>query len=411
MSLLVRAAVVAAGLMLCCTPGVAQNDAPTATAADWPALLQERDDKLFQLQEIRTQLQSAESPTQAKQLQADGTKLLEEVFSSLFPRMRAAATELLKGDAVSEKDLQSIAELAYRTFNENKFAEASALADGVVARLPAIPEEPAATDDPEDAAVLQRKKTRLLIAQALNIAGACHFATGDFEGAAKVLTDAQSNNLIIPNLGGQYLESATKYVDYWKEEQGLRERDAGATEPLPTVELDTSRGRIVIELFEDDAPNTVANFVSLVESGFYDGTMFHRVLPAFMAQGGDPNSKPDGNGRVGEGGPGYTIKCEWDQPNSRRHFAGTLSMAHAGRDTGGSQFFLTHLPTPHLDKDVAVPEGRDAHTVFGRVIEGMDIVLAVKERDVINAAKVLNKRNHEYKPETTPDAPAADPQN
>lgn len=379
MSSLVRATVVAAGLMLCCSPAFAQNDSPTptATAADWPALTKERDEKLAKLQEIRTQLQSADA-AQVKQLQAEGTQLLAEIFDSLFPRMRASATDLLQGDTVDEETLNAIAELAYRTFQENKFAEAGALADAVMAKSP---------------------ENKL----AVNVAGVCHFATQDFEQAASLLTSAQEKGLIIDQLGAQYLDTANNYVEYWKEEQARREQDAAAPEKLPEVELDTTRGKIVVELFEDDAPNTVANFISLVESGFYDGTKFHRVLPAFMAQGGDPNTKPGADGQPGTGGPGYTIKCEWDQPNSRRHFAGTLSMAHAGRDSGGSQFFLTHLPTPHLDKDVAVPAGRDAHTVFGRVIEGMDVVLALKRDDAITSAKVLNKRDHEYKPETTPE--------
>ena len=119
---------------------------------------------------------------------------------------------------------------------------------------------------------------------------------------------------------------------------------------LPRVKIETTKGTIVVELFENEAPNTVANFVSLVESHFYDGTPFHRVIPGFMAQGGDPTG-------TGTSGPGYTIACECDLPDARKHFLGSLSMAHAGKDTGGSQFFLTFAPTEHLD-------GR--HTVFGR---------------------------------------------
>jgi len=386
MSSLVRAIVVAAGLMLCCTPVFSQNDAlaPMATAADWPALREEQDAKLAQLREIQAQFGTADEQ-QAKQLQAEGTKLLEEIFQDLFPRMRASATDLLKQETVDDDSLSAIAELAYRTFNENKFAEAGALAGAVYAKAP----------DTEE-----NKVTR---ARAINIAAVCEFAQHNFEKSAELLADADKQNLIIPQVGGQYLDSATNYIEYWKEEQARREQDAAAAEKLPEVELDTTRGRIVVELFEDDAPNTVANFISLVESGFYDGTKFHRVLPAFMAQGGDPNTKPGAEDQPGTGGPGYTIKCEWDRPNSRRHFAGTLSMAHAGRDSGGSQFFLTHLPTPHLDKDVTVPAGKDAHTVFGRVVEGLDVVLDLKRDDTITSAKVLNKRDHEYKPETTPE--------
>ena len=145
-------------------------------------------------------------------------------------------------------------------------------------------------------------------------------------------------------------------------------------------------------MYENEAPQAVGNFVSLVEKGFYDGLTFHRVLPGFMAQGGCP----DGNGA---GGPGYDIYCECHQDNHRKHFRGSLSMAHAGRDTGGSQFFLTFLRTPHLD-------GR--HTVFGRVIDGMDVLAKLQRRDPSNPnaekpdriikAEVIRKRDHVYAP-------------
>jgi cyclophilin family peptidyl-prolyl cis-trans isomerase len=164
---------------------------------------------------------------------------------------------------------------------------------------------------------------------------------------------------------------------------------------LPQVKIETTNGTIIVELFENEAPNTVANFVSLVESHFYDGTPFHRVIPGFMAQGGDPTG-------TGTSGPGYTIACECDVPDARKHFLGSLSMAHAGKDTGGSQFFLTFVPTEHLD-------GR--HTVFGRVIEGFEILPKItrtegpqagSSRDKILKAEIIRKRDHEYKPKTTP---------
>lgn len=109
--------------------------------------------------------------------------------------------------------------------------------------------------------------------------------------------------------------------------------------------------KIIIELFEEAAPKTVENFETLANKGFYDGVIFHRVIPGFVAQGGDPTG-------TGMGGPGYTIKCE-TEGNPHKHVAGSLSMAHAGKDTGGSQFFLVHEPQPHLD---------GVHTVFGQVI-------------------------------------------
>ena len=126
----------------------------------------------------------------------------------------------------------------------------------------------------------------------------------------------------------------------------------------------TERGEIVCELYAADAPLTVENFVNLARAGFYDGTTFHRVIPGFMAQGGDPTG-------TGRGGPGYTFGDEF---SAARHHdaAGVLSMANAGPNTNGSQFFLTFGPTPHLD-------GR--HTVFGRVTDGMDVLLSIRERD------------------------------
>jgi peptidyl-prolyl cis-trans isomerase B (cyclophilin B) len=147
---------------------------------------------------------------------------------------------------------------------------------------------------------------------------------------------------------------------------------------MKTATIDTARGVIIAEMFADEAPKTVANFEKLANDGFYDGTRFHRVIPNFVIQGGDPLSKDPSNPRVGTGGPGYTIKCETDR-NVHKHVAGTLSMAHAGRDTGGSQFFIAHAPQPHLDK---------VHTVFGQVTSGMDVVNAIKANDVVNSIRV-----------------------
>lgn len=132
--------------------------------------------------------------------------------------------------------------------------------------------------------------------------------------------------------------------------------------------METEKGTIHLELFDQAAPNTVKNFVDLSEKGFYDGLTFHRVIPNFMIQGGCPR----GDGR---GGPGYTIKCEI---NPNKHLAGSLSMAHAGRDTGGSQFFICHSPQPHLD---------GVHTVFGRT-ENMDVVNAIRQGDKILSVKI-----------------------
>jgi cyclophilin family peptidyl-prolyl cis-trans isomerase len=181
----------------------------------------------------------------------------------------------------------------------------------------------------------------------------------------------------------------------------LAKRQAeAAADDLPRVKLTTSAGDMVVELFENEAPNAVANFIALVEKGFYDGTPFHRVIGGFMAQGGDPTG-------TGTGGPGHAIACECDKPGARQHFLGSLSMAHAGKNTGGSQFFLTFRPTEHLD---------GKHTVFGRVIEGLDVLPRIRrtqddegrsvagvEPDRITKAVMVRKRNHPYEPVTLPD--------
>src|SRR5207244_4581395 len=140
--------------------------------------------------------------------------------------------------------------------------------------------------------------------------------------------------------------------------------------PNKKVTVGTRRGTIEAELFADEVPDTVANFVKLANSGFYDGTKFHRVIPNFMIQGGDPYSKT-GKGRVGTGGPGYTIKCETHK-NVHKHVAGTLSMAHAGKDTGGRQVFICHSPQRHL---AAVPTG------FGQVTKGIEVVNTIAQND------------------------------
>jgi cyclophilin family peptidyl-prolyl cis-trans isomerase len=141
---------------------------------------------------------------------------------------------------------------------------------------------------------------------------------------------------------------------------------AGAldTSKTYTATFKTDAGEFKILLFDDEAPLTVENFINLATIGFYEGTMFHRVIPEFMAQGGDPRG-------TGAGGPGYRFRDEFD-PTRRHDKPGILSMANAGPNTNGSQFFITFVPTPHLD---------DAHSVFGEVIEGLDNVLNISVRD------------------------------
>ena len=136
--------------------------------------------------------------------------------------------------------------------------------------------------------------------------------------------------------------------------------------------IETDKGNIVLELFDKDAPNTVENFETLIKKGFYDGLNFHRVISDFMIQGGCPNGR-------GTGGPGYTIKCEI---NPQKHVRGALSMAHAGRDTGGSQFFICHNAFPHLD---------GVHTVFGKVLEGIEVVDSIEQGDKMNKVTIVEE--------------------
>src|SRR3954470_10116066 len=146
--------------------------------------------------------------------------------------------------------------------------------------------------------------------------------------------------------------------------------------------FETTHGTIVADLFEKDAPLAVANFEKLANSNFYDGVKFHRVIPDFVVQGGDPLSRdlPEGDPRIGTGGPGYKIKCE-TQGNPKKHEVGALSMAHAGKDTGGSQFFivLSEPNTRHLN---------GVHTVFGKIIKGLDAMKQIKPNDVMNKVRV-----------------------
>ncbi len=137
---------------------------------------------------------------------------------------------------------------------------------------------------------------------------------------------------------------------------------------MKKAEINTEKGVMKVEFYDKDAPGTVENFIKLAKDGFYDGLTFHRVIPDFVIQGGCPDG-------TGAGGPGYTIKCELDGDN-QYHDRGVLSMAHAGRNTGGSQFFVCHSRnnTAHLDRN---------HTCFGKVIEGVEVIDDIRQGDKI----------------------------
>jgi cyclophilin family peptidyl-prolyl cis-trans isomerase len=223
-------------------------------------------------------------------------------------------------------------------------------------------------------------------------AGVAAYCTNHYDDAEKYLKLAKDSG-VLSELGGEVMPMVSIEKDLWVKEAAIRKQEEEAND-LPRVKLTTSKGEIVVELFENQAPDTVGNFVHLVEKQFYDGLTFHRVLEHFMAQGGDP--KGDGTG-----GPGWQIFDEVNREDYRRHFRGSLSMAKTAEpNTGGSQFFLTFKQAPNLD---------GKHTCFGRVISGMDVLARITRMDPelpnqevkpdrIVKAEVLRKREHAYVP-------------
>jgi len=179
----------------------------------------------------------------------------------------------------------------------------------------------------------------------------------------------------------------------WDRELQLRLKETEADD-LPRVKFETSVGDFEVELFENHAPETVGNFINLVEKGFYDGLTFHVVRPGTLSQSGCPLGD-------GKGNPGYKIACECYGEDIRHHFSGTISMSNSGRDTGGSQFFIAHQPNPVLD---------GKYTVFGRILDNIDLIYEMNpvdktqpipgqlEPSVIKKVTVIRKRDHEYVP-------------
>jgi cyclophilin family peptidyl-prolyl cis-trans isomerase len=287
--------------------------------------------------------------------------------SELLPMLRKSAIETYKAAPNSSEDLgHALVVMAATDLGDDNYAASSEIVSMLV-------ENKYAGDDLP------------------SIAGGLAYCTHDFEAAERYFNAAQESDTLDGNSAGM-LPGLAETKKQWVLEEQIRQQETEAKD-LPRVLLKTSKGDLQIELYENQAPQAVANFVALVEKGYYDGLTFHRVLGSFMAQAGCPQG-------TGSGGPGYRIFCECHKEPYRRHFTGTLSMAHAGRDTGGSQFFLTFRPTPHLD-------GR--HTAFGRVVEGLDVLPKLQridpsrrdptvKPDRILEATVLRKRDHVYQP-------------
>lgn len=393
-------ALVVAGLLGVSTFAVAQDEpAPKASKTAPAAVDMKEFEKLFalrtelgkKLEKLSQGLEAAEKANDEKKYRAlaeEFNGLIIDFEKTTLPKLLALSGPIYLQDG-KNKDAESIV-LGYLQdlYRENKYKQVIA----------------------EGNKYLAAGRKHPLI---LNFVGVACFATHDFARAEDLLkqaraagADDEQAGVMFARIGAPYLDQCKPYQAMWKKEQAIREKEAAATGDarLPRVLLKTNKGDIELELFENEAPNTVANFISLIEKKKYDGVAFHRVIPGFMAQGGDPNTLNKDPRDDGMGGPGYNIVCECYQPNARMHFQGSLSMAHAGKDTGGSQFFLTHLPTSHLNPDVDKARG---HTVFGRITKGLDVALSLTPGDRIVVASVLFKRNHPYVPKTVADPDAA----
>lgn len=264
-----------------------------------------------------------------------------------------------------------------------------------VAQWVELPDDRPSDFDTAFAAVEAAAKTRRADDPGVALARAVlHYRRGDFAEAAAGFGTVLGKWPVGEDTA-EMANASRRYVERLAVERGYRRRDEEAGD-LPRARLKTSKGDVVVELFERDAPNTVANFVWLARARFYDGTAFHRVVPFFMAQGGDPESKREG-GRPGKGGPGYAIPTE---PSDRLPFRGVIAMASMGKDTEGSQFFLTTGTSAHL-------EGK--FSVFGRVLEGQDVVDRLVRGDRLVAVEVVRARDHEYRPTTVAGTPAPEP--
>jgi cyclophilin family peptidyl-prolyl cis-trans isomerase len=342
---------------------------PKGARAEFDRVYGEWKEMMARLAELNTSYQKAaenQKPAIEKQyneVAAGGTKLAD--------RLKAATEAAFAVDPNDKEVSQLLTVIAFTALRDDRYEEAQRLAD----------------------LGLEHKPTDQQLAR---IAANAAFNLDQFEKVEPLVAKAAAGAPLSEPLQ-QLVAESRQYVGLWKQEQQKREAEAKADD-LPRVKLKTNKGDITIELFENEAPNSVANFISLVEKGFYDGVPFHRVLPNFMAQGGDPQG-------TGQGGPGYRIKDEYANPGARAHFRGSLSMANTGQpNTNGSQFFLTFKPTPHLNGH---------HTVFGRVIEGFDVLPKIQridpekptgvKPDKIVKATVVRKRPHAYKPETLPE--------
>jgi cyclophilin family peptidyl-prolyl cis-trans isomerase len=335
---------------------------------------------------------------------------IDKEWKELIANLGAMKTEYATADAARKAEILKLynAGLEKGKELEGKLVEAAKAAyveapnadQNIVQILASTLYEEVNRDDYEPAFVLGKllMDNKCPVKDVVAPAGVAAFCVNEYELADTWLKAAEQSGALA-NLC-KSMPKKNRYPGYpamvelsktgWASEKKIREAEAKAND-LPRVLLKTSAGDIEVELFENEAPNTVLSFITLVDKGFYNGVKFHRVLPGFMAQGGDP--KGDGTG-----GPGYTIPDECHRPDHRLHFRGSLSMAHSSKpDSGGSQFFMCFEPAKSLDGE---------YTVFGRIISGMDVLGKIKRRDpdeqtvgaadTIIEAKVTRRRPHPY---------------
>jgi cyclophilin family peptidyl-prolyl cis-trans isomerase len=377
-------------------------------AGQWADLLARREKIMSSLDGLNEKFQAADDSGRQK-IQADFMRMKAEFDNEIQPGMEKLAPTILERDPSD-----SVAPLVIlgTQMKAQKYAEGAALLNRLIKAGTAKPN----VIEEFLGVLLQENRFKDVIAigdkliqakdanpHLVTIDSMAHFYSNDFEGAKTLAQRAAKDDPAAGRGSAGFIKTCDEYAEFWKKEQAIRARESKADD-LPRVRLATSKGDVVLELFENEAPNTVANFVSLVEKKFYDGTRVHHVEPNLMAQMGDPNSRDDDPENDGAGGPGYSIACECYSEKARKHFQGSLSMAHTGRDTGGSQFFLTHIPTALLNW---APDKRENnHTVFGRVIEGLDVALALRRGDAIESATVIRKRDHAYVPKKIAEKPA-----
>ena len=346
-------------------PAAENGNADKPAAAEFDQLFTQWKTLLKDMRKLKAQYVTASSADQ-KQLNEQWTALVKS-GNELLPKLTEAARKAYVESPNADLELaRFLTKMASDAVARDDYEAAAEISQTLI------------ENEPDDKSVYDS-------------AGVAAFVMNDYDKAKEYFTKAQEAGAL-SSYGMQLASSVDAEKQLWEKEQEIRKAEEEAND-LPRVKLTTNKGEIVLELFENEAPDTVGNFVKLVEDKFYDGLTFHRVLQNFMAQGGDP--KGDGTG-----GPGYQIFCECYKPEYRRHFRGTLSMDHAGKDTGGSQFFITFRQTPELD---------GKHTAFGRVIEGMDVLAKIQRRDPqgqpplpepdrILSAEVIRKRDHSYEP-------------